>query len=111
MSKAQFYLTIAMIFALIVAIFAVQNTETMDIYFLFWQVTNVSKVIVILASTASGALVMLCLGFMWSYRKTKQIRLLEAELKELNKKMETSSSGNVTEASDQAAGDQQQGQC
>lgn len=106
MSKAQFYLTIAMIFALIVAIFAVQNTEKMAIYFLFWQVKEVSKVIVILASTASGALVMLCLGFMWSYRKTKQIRLLEAELKELKKKMGTSNLGNVTKAEDH-----QQAQC
>ena len=105
-SKAQFYLSVGIIFALIVAIFAVQNTEKMAIYFLFWKVNEVSKVIVILASTAAGALVMLCLGFMWSYKKIRHIRLLEAELKELKKKLETANS-----AKEPAAGDHQQTQC
>lgn len=100
MSKAQFYLSAGIVFALVVAIFAVQNTETMDIYFLFWQVNEVSKVIVILASTAAGALVMLCLGFMWSYRKIRHIRLLEAELRELKKKAETSAAGTEPAAAD-----------
>lgn len=93
MSKAQFYLVAAIIFALVVAIFAVQNTEKMAIQFLFWQLTNVSKVIIILASTALGALVTLCLGFMWSYKKIKHIRLLEAELKELKKMINTGANG------------------
>jgi uncharacterized integral membrane protein len=105
MSKAQIYLIAAIIFALIVAIFAVQNTEKMAIYFLFWQVKEVSKVIIILASTASGALVMLCLGFMWSYKKIKYIRLLEAELKEAKKRLETSS------GKEPAAGEHQQANC
>lgn len=93
MSKAQFYLVAAIIFALVVAIFAVQNTEKMAIHFLFWQLTDVSKVIIILASTALGALVTLCLGFMWSYKKIKHIRLLEAELKELKKMINTGADG------------------
>lgn len=102
MSKAQFYLTTAIIFALVVAIFAVQNTERMDISFLFWQVKEVSKVIIILASTAAGALVMLFLGFMWSYKKVRHVRLLEAELKELKKKLDAAG------AVDKPAGEGQQ---
>ena len=105
MSKAQVYLIAAIIFALIVAIFAVQNTEKMAIYFLFWQVNEVSKVIIILASTALGALVMLCLGFMWSYKKIKLIRLLEAELKEAKNRLENSSN------KEPAAGEHHQTQC
>lgn len=89
MSKAQSYLIISIVFALIVSVFAVQNTENMTIYFLFWKVEQVSKVIIILASTAAGALVMLFLGFMWNYKKMKHIRTLEAEIKELKKKIET----------------------
>ena len=106
MSKAQFYLSVAIIFALIVAIFTVQNTEKMTIYFLFWQVKEVSKVIVILASTASGALVMLCLGFMWSYKKIRYIHLLEAELRELKKKIENNNTDK-----EPVVEDRQQAQC
>ncbi len=102
MSKAQSYLIISIVFALIVAIFAVQNTEKMAIYFLFWKVEQVSKVIIILASTAAGALVMLFLGFMWNYKKIKQIRELEVEIKELKKKTETVTTG------EKAATEQQQ---
>jgi uncharacterized integral membrane protein len=102
MSKAQSYLIISIVFALIVAIFAVQNTEKMAIYFLFWKIEQVSKVIIILASTAAGALVMLFLGFMWNYKKMKQIRTLEGELKELKKKIETGT------ADEKAAVEQQQ---
>jgi membrane protein insertase Oxa1/YidC/SpoIIIJ len=36
---------------------------------------------------------MLFLGFMWNYKKTKQIRALEGELKELKKKIETVTTG------------------
>ncbi|MFX4263841.1 LapA family protein [Pelotomaculum propionicicum] len=106
MSKAQVYLVAAIMFALVVAIFAVQNTEKMAIYFLFWQVKEVSKVIIILASTALGALVTLCLGFMWSYKKIKHIRLLEAELKELKKMVNTNNTGK-----EPAGGEHQQANC
>ncbi len=106
MSKAQFYSIAAIIFALVVAIFAVQNTEQIAITFLFWQVKEISTVIIILASTAAGAMVMLCLGFMWSYKKIKHIRLLEAELKELKKMIDTKNSGK-----EPAAGEQQQANC
>lgn len=106
MSKAQFYSIAAIIFALVVAIFAVQNTEKIAITFLFWQVKEISTVIIILASTAAGALVMLCLGFMWSYKKIRHIRLLEAELKELKKMIDTKNSGK-----EPAGGEQQQANC
>ena len=101
MSKAQSYLIISIVFALVVAIFAVQNTEKMAIYFLFWKVEQVSKVIIILASTAAGALVMLFLSFMWNYKKMKHIRELEVEIKDLKKKTETVATGEKTAAEQQ----------
>lgn len=86
LNKTKFYLSVAIVFALVVTIFAIQNTEKISISFLFWEIKEISKVIVILASTVSGMLVMLFLGFMWSYKKTRHIWLLETELKELKKK-------------------------
>jgi len=83
LSRAQLYLVLGILFALIVAIFAVQNTERVVIYFLFWQIQNASKVIIILVSAAFGALAMFFLGFMWSYKKIRRIRQLEAEIADL----------------------------
>ena len=85
MSRGQLYLVLGFLFALIVAIFAVQNTEKVVIYFLFWQIQEASKVIIILVSAAFGALAMFFLGFMWSYKKIKRIRQLEAEIADLKK--------------------------
>ena len=100
MGKIKFYLFTAMIFALAVAIFAVQNTEKMTIFFLFWQVKEVSTVIVVLASAIAGILVMFCLGFISGYRKTRIIRLLEAELKEMKKIVETGNGGKTVGVDD-----------
>ncbi|NLJ76094.1 MAG: LapA family protein [Peptococcaceae bacterium] len=100
MGKVQFYLFTAMIFALAVAIFAVQNTEKMTIYFLFWQIEEVSTVIVVLASAIGGFLVMFCLGFISGYRKTRIIRLLEAELREMKKIVETDNGGKAVGVDD-----------
>jgi putative membrane protein len=36
MSKAQTYFIVALLFALSVAVFAIQNTESISINFLFW---------------------------------------------------------------------------
>ncbi|MDD4170478.1 MAG: LapA family protein [Desulfotomaculaceae bacterium] len=88
MIKAQVSLVMVIVFALIVSIFAIQNTERVDIYFLFWQIQEVSKVLIILVSAASGALIMLFLGLIWQYKQVKRIRRLETELKHLEKTTE-----------------------
>jgi hypothetical protein len=54
-SKAQFFFVAAVLFAPGVAVFALQSTEEVSIRFLMWEFFAVSKVIVILASTAVGA--------------------------------------------------------
>jgi len=53
----QFYLITALVFALLVAVFAIQNTETVVIQFLAWSF-SISLVLVILGSAAVGALVL-----------------------------------------------------
>lgn len=83
MSKAQLYFILALFFALAVALFAIQNPESISINFLVWEYNEISKVIVILASTAVGALVVLFLGFWWQLKKLMHIRQIESELKDL----------------------------
>jgi len=81
MSKAQTYFIVALLFALSVAVFAIQNTENITIKFLFWQYQGISKVLVILASAAVGAVIVLFLGFWWHFKKAIYIRQLESEIK------------------------------
>lgn len=83
MSKAQTYFIVALLFALSVAVFAVQNTEGVTIKFLFWQYNGISKVLVILASAAVGALLVIFLGLSWQIKRLKYIRQLESEIRAL----------------------------
>lgn len=103
MSKAQLYFITALLFALAVALFAIQNPETISINFLAWEYNEISKVIVILGSTAVGALVVMFLGFWWQLKKLMYIRQLEGELRELKSKLaETTGAGAGTKNEVQA---------
>ncbi len=66
--KLQIRLILALAFAMVIALFAVQNAATVEVRFLAWHFET-TLVIVILASTAVGALVVGLLGFF------KQVRL------------------------------------
>lgn len=83
MNKAQIYFVLALIFAILVTIFAIQNPETIGINFLVWRFEDISKVLVILASTAIGALVVIFLGIWWQFKKFLYVRQLEGEIREL----------------------------
>lgn len=67
----QFYGLLALIFTLLIAIFAVQNAVPVDIYFLIWKFPQVSLVVVIFASALAGALIMVFLGIL---RHLKNLR-------------------------------------
>ncbi|MDD4237258.1 MAG: LapA family protein [Desulfotomaculaceae bacterium] len=96
MSKAQTYFILALLFALSVAIFAIQNTESVSINFLFWQYPGISKVLVILSSAAVGAVMVMFLGFWWQFKKAIYIRQLEAEIKILkNQQSQQTAAGTV----------------
>lgn len=87
------YFIFALFFALMAAVFAVQNPERIDINILFWKLTGVSKVMVILASTALGALVAFLLGLGGQFKRFMYIRRLESEIKELKKQTPADISG------------------
>ncbi|MCL2121042.1 MAG: LapA family protein [Clostridiales bacterium] len=84
----QLNLILLMIFAIVVAIFAIQNTLPVIIRFLFWNV-NTSLVIVILVSVAAGALMMFLVDL------TKRLSL-NKERKERNKQIAALTKENET---------------
>jgi uncharacterized integral membrane protein len=89
----QLYLVLALLFALLVAVFAVQNTMTVQIAFLFWQF-KVSLVLVILGAASFGALCVFLVGMfknLGTWRKNRELenknKLLNEKVKELEEKI------------------------
>ena len=67
----QAYLILALIFALLVAAFAIQNTAVVTINFLFWQ-GSISLGLVILGSVAAGALIFFVLGLIKQFGSSRE---------------------------------------
>jgi len=53
---------LALVFAIIIAIFAVQNVQPVSVSFLFWGPFSTVSSVLVLISAALGALVMLLIG-------------------------------------------------
>jgi uncharacterized integral membrane protein len=75
---AQVGFFLALLFAVIIAIFAVQNTQPVSVSFLFWGPFNTVSAVLVLISAALGALAMLLLsltreaGLRWRLRSQGQ---------------------------------------
>lgn len=85
----QVYLIVALLFALIVAVFAVQNATAVDIRFLFWKIDQVPLSLLILISVAAGAIIVFVVGAFRQLRTSMQVRELTAKLQELKSKETT----------------------
>ncbi|MDN5345039.1 MAG: hypothetical protein PWQ18_1153 [Clostridia bacterium] len=79
----QVFSLLAIFFALLVAVFAVQNAVQVEINFLAWQFRHISLVLVILGSAAFGALVVFLLGAVKQLRQAREIRELRSRCKRL----------------------------
>lgn len=80
----QFYLILSLVFAIIIAIFAIQNSVPVSVRFLWWNIADISLVLVILASALMGAVMALLPAL------TRQIKLMLRirELAEENAKLQ-----------------------
>ncbi|MCL6563850.1 MAG: lipopolysaccharide assembly protein LapA domain-containing protein [Firmicutes bacterium] len=64
-------LVFALLWALLVAIFAVQNSNPVPISFLFWRVPSISEALIILLSVLLGAVLASAVHFMTRRRRRK----------------------------------------
>lgn len=83
---SQLYLVIALIFAVAVAVFAVQNAGTVTIRFGLWLVET-SLVVVILISAVLGAVVTVLLGIPGALRARRRLKEQSARLMELEQRL------------------------
>nr|WP_238583535.1 lipopolysaccharide assembly protein LapA domain-containing protein [Anoxybacillus amylolyticus] len=88
MMKMQWNLLFAMLFALVVAIFAVANVNAVSVNYLFGK-TEWPLILIILGSTAMGGLIVASFGFFRIFQLQRQIKVLAKEKKELQEKMDT----------------------
>jgi uncharacterized integral membrane protein len=87
---AQVVVFLALLFSILIAVFAVQNTTTVSVSFLIWGPATVAVSVLVLISAALGALAMLLLGIgrevrlRWPQRQiAAQLRTAQARVAEL----------------------------
>ncbi|HHT63593.1 MAG: LapA family protein [Bacillota bacterium] len=85
----QLLLIFTLVFALGVAIFAVQNATPVEISFLFYRFQDISLVVVILASVLAGALIVFLLSLVKQISFFRKIRTLEKRIEFLEKELKT----------------------
>lgn len=77
--KIQWSLILALIFALITAVFAVINVDSVQVNYLFGSV-SLPLILLILGCTLLGGIIVGAFGIYRGYRLQKQIKLLNAKL-------------------------------
>ncbi len=79
----MFSLILMTLFCLALAIFAVQNTATAQIHFLFWKTQNLSVAILVLASSGIGMILSFILALPTHHQRNKKLKQREKELSDL----------------------------
>jgi len=82
----QVFLFSALVFSLLVAIFAIQNAVQVTVNFLFWNFQT-SLVLVILSSVVIGALIIFSVAMVRQFHLSRRIKEHEAKIQELETKI------------------------
>ncbi|MEH7237443.1 LapA family protein [Bacillus sp. JJ1562] len=81
--RFQWSLILGLIFALIIAIFAVVNVDSVRVNFVFGY-TEIPLILIILGSALLGGLIVGMFGILRQYKQQRQIKKLEKEIEQLN---------------------------
>jgi len=102
----QAYLVGALLFAVLVSVFAIQNIRPVEIHFLIWELREISLVLVILGSAFIGAVVVFFLGAFRQFSNQRVIKELTKKNKALEMEIENYRPDNITLNEDIAGLDQ-----
>jgi lipopolysaccharide assembly protein A len=87
---SQFIVLLALLFSIVIAIFAVQNTTAVDVQFVTWRAQSVAVSVLVLIAAALGAVAMLLLGISrevslrWKHRSvSQQLKQTQARVTQL----------------------------
>lgn len=84
----QLLLVVALLFALVVAVFAVQNSEPIAFKLFGWQ-SETSLVFIVLGAAAAGAATAGLIGFVRQVKSSFRIRQLQTRLQKLEQELES----------------------
>lgn len=76
--KLEFKFIISLVFAILVAIFAIQNASSVDVNFFLWKF-SISQAIVIFGSAIVGGIIVLLLGLIKQIRQNMRIKKITKE--------------------------------
>ncbi|WP_068674448.1 lipopolysaccharide assembly LapA domain-containing protein [Oceanobacillus sp. Castelsardo] len=76
--KGQSYVLLAIIFIIIVAVFAIMNVEPVEVNYLFWSGSS-PLILVILFSVLMGGLITAAVGALKMFKLQKQMKQLKKE--------------------------------
>ena len=85
--KLEIRFIASLFFAIIVAIFAIQNAGSIEVNFFFWNFT-VSQAIVIFGAAIIGGIIVLLLGLIKQIRQSRKIKRLTEEVDALKLQLE-----------------------
>jgi uncharacterized integral membrane protein len=102
---SQVIVVLALLFSIVIAIFAVQNTTAVDVQFLNLRAQNVAVSVLVLIAAALGAVAMLLLGLArevsirWKHRAVShQLRQAQARVAQLEAAQADAATTAVPEA-------------
>lgn len=82
--KSQTYVILAILFVIIVAVFAVTNVETVEVNYLFWSGES-PLILIILFSVLMGGIITAAAGAVKMFRMQKELKMYKSENNEMNK--------------------------
>lgn len=97
----QFYVILGLLFSLAVAIFAVQNSTSVDVKFLAWGFNDISLVLVIISSAVGGALITLLFSLPKQLRNVMKVNELTTKNQKLTAEVEKLTKTNGTQTKEQ----------
>lgn len=97
--KTQWFLILALLFALVIAIFAVINVEPVEVNFLY-TTAQLPLILVILASALLSGLMVGLFGIIRQFRLQRTIRSLEKQVAELKMEIEKGEAAAAGASSD-----------
>jgi lipopolysaccharide assembly protein A len=85
--KGQTYVIIAIIFMILVAVFAVTNVNPVEVNYFFWKVES-PLILVILFSVLMGGVITAAVGMVRMFKMQREIKLLKREKQHLTQLVE-----------------------
>jgi lipopolysaccharide assembly protein A len=95
--KGQSYIILALVFAVIVAIFAVINVDPVEVNYLFGT-GNAPLILVILVSVLMGGVITASVGVVKLFRLQREVRQLKQENMQLKESIQTFETDEKDEA-------------